>query len=178
MALLSANTAASGALNTGIAVNVRASASAVDVEKCASMIASHLLSCGKACSTNRLPVYFCNAAAALPHIKAGKLRALAVTSTKRSGALPDVPTLSEMGVRGVEVYEWNGMHLPAGTPPAVVERLSAALRQALDAPDVRQRLAEVAAEPFPGGRADAARFVDSEIERFAKVIKAFGIKAE
>jgi len=126
----------------------------------------------------QVPVYFCNAAAALPHIKAGKLRALAVTSTKRSGALPDVPTLSEMGVRGVEVYEWNGMHLPAGTPPAVVERLSAALRQALDAPDVRQRLAEVAAEPFPGGRADAARFVDSEIERFAKVIKAFGIKAE
>lgn len=126
----------------------------------------------------QVPVYFCNAAAALPHIKSGKLRALAVTSGKRSAALPDVPTLAEAGVKGVEVYEWNGMHVPAGTPAAVVERLAAALRQALDAPDVRQRLADVAAEPFPGGHAEGARFVDAEVARFAKVIKAFGIKVE
>lgn len=126
----------------------------------------------------QVPVYFCNGAAALPHIKSGKLRALAVTSAERSAALPEVPTLAEAGVKGVEIYEWNGMYAPAGTPPQVLDRLAAALRQAVDDPDTRQKLAQVAAEPFPGTRADAARFVNSEVDRFAKVIKEFGIKVE
>lgn len=126
----------------------------------------------------QVPVYLCNAAAALPHVKAGKLRALAVTSAERSAAFPDVPTLAESGIKGVEVYEWNGMHAPAGTPADVLDRISAALQRAVSDPDVRQRLASVAAVPFSGGRADAARFVDAEIERFSKAIKALDIKVQ
>jgi tripartite-type tricarboxylate transporter receptor subunit TctC len=126
----------------------------------------------------QVPVYFCNGAAALTQIRSGKVRALAVTSAERSAALPDVPTLAEAGVKGVEVYEWNGMYAPAGTPPDILDRLAAALRNAKDDPAVRQKLAQVAAEPFPGTRADAARFVNSEVDRFAKVITEFGIKVD
>lgn len=126
----------------------------------------------------QVPVYFCNAAAAISHIKAGKLRALAVASADRSASLPDVPTLAEAGVKGVEVYEWNGVHAPAGTPTEIIDRVSAALGQAVSAPDVRKKLADVTAEPFSGGRAEAVRFVDAEIARFSKVIKTLGIKVE
>jgi tripartite-type tricarboxylate transporter receptor subunit TctC len=128
--------------------------------------------------SGQVPVYFCNGAAALPHIKSGNLRALAVTSQSRSPELPEIPTVAETGVQGVEVTEWNGMYVPAGTPAAIVDRLYGALHKALQAPDVRQKLAQVAAEPFTGSRAEAVGFVNDEIDRFAKVIKQFDIKVE
>jgi tripartite-type tricarboxylate transporter receptor subunit TctC len=94
----------------------------------------------------QVPVFFGNLASTLQHIQSGKLRALAVTSGKRTPILPDVPTLAEAGVPGAEVYEWNVVLAPAGTPEPVIAKLSAALQKALDAPEVKARIATLGGE--------------------------------
>ena len=96
----------------------------------------------------QVPVFFGNLASTLQHIQGGKLRALAVTSGKRTPILPDVPTLAEAGVPGAEVHEWNVVLAPAGTPEAVVGKLSAALQKALDAPEVKARIATLEGGKF------------------------------
>ena len=93
---------------------------------------------------------FDNMPSALPHVKAGRLRALAITSAQRSPLLPDVPTFAESGFPGFEVHSWFGLAAPAGTPRAVVERLNAELGKVLATPDMRQRLLDMAAIPLPG----------------------------
>jgi tripartite-type tricarboxylate transporter receptor subunit TctC len=116
-------------------------------------------------------------AAALPHVKAGTLRALAVTDTKRSPLLPDVPTLQEAGVNDAQFTQWLALLAPAGTPPAMVARLNAALKEALNTKDVRDKFQANAMEAFITTPDEAGKFIASESTRFAKLIKARGITA-
>jgi tripartite-type tricarboxylate transporter receptor subunit TctC len=116
-------------------------------------------------------------AAALPHVKAGTLRALAVTGPKRSTLLPDVPTLAEAGVKDAQFEQWLALLAPAGTPPAVVARLNAALRDALQTKEVREKFDAAAFEAFITSPDDAGKFIASEQTRFAKLIKARHITA-
>ena len=116
-------------------------------------------------------------AAAVPHVKAGTLRALAVTGTKRSDLLPEVPTLQEAGVKDAQFTQWLALLAPAGTPPAVVSRLNTALRNALDTKEVRDKFHASAFEAFVTTPDEAGTFIASEATRFTKLIKARGITA-
>jgi tripartite-type tricarboxylate transporter receptor subunit TctC len=116
-------------------------------------------------------------AAALPHVKAGTLRALAVTDSKRSPLLPDVPTLAEAGVKDAQFTQWLVLLAPAGTPPAVVMRLNAALKNALNTKEVQDKFQAAAFDAFITTPDEAGRFVAGEATRFAKLIKARGITA-
>ena len=104
------------------------------------------------------------------NIQAGKLRALGVTSAKRSAALPDVPTIAEAGVAGYEVSPWFAVFAPAGTPPAIVSRLQATLVDAMRQPDTQARLAAVGAEAIGSTPAQLARHLGDELKRWDKVI--------
>ncbi len=119
-----------------------------------------------------------NVLTALPHIKAGKLRALAVTSAKRSEALPEVPTIAEAGVPGYESVQWYGVLAPSGTSHEIVARLHAGIVRALKAPDVRERLAADGAEPVGSTPEEFAAFIKSEIDKWARVASAAGIRPE
>ncbi len=111
------------------------------------------------------------------HIRSGRLRALAVTTTKRSPAAPDVPTMQEAGVKDFQFTQWLALLAPASTPPAVVTRLNAALRNALNSKDVRDKFQAQAFESFITSPEDAGKFIASEAQRFAQLIKAKGITA-
>ena len=126
----------------------------------------------------QVPFFFANLASSLPHIKGGKLNALAVTSSKRASILPDVPTIAEAGVPGYQVYEWNVLVAPAGTPAPVMSKLAAALRAALDAPDVRERIASLGGEIFVGGTPESTKFLREQMTFWGKVVKERGIKPE
>jgi len=119
-----------------------------------------------------------NVLTALPHIKAGKLRALAVTSAKRSEALPDIPTIAEAGLPGYDSTQWYGVLAPAGTPHEIVARLHAEIVRALRLPDVRERLAADGAEAVGSTPEEFAAFIRSEIEKWAAVAKSAGIRPE
>lgn len=126
----------------------------------------------------QVPVFFGNVASTLGHVQSGKLRALAVTGRARSKALPDVPTVAEAGVPAFESYEWNGLFAPVGTPEAVVQRLQAAVQQAMAAPEVRDRITALGGEPFKGDAAAAARFVAGESDRMQRLVKSKAITVE
>ena len=126
----------------------------------------------------QVPLFFGNLASTLGHIQGGKLRALAVTSAKRSSILPDVPTLAEAGVAGAEVYEWNVVVAPAGTPNDITAKLSAALQKALDSPDVKARIAQLGGEIQRGGPDAAQAFLRGQMALWAKVVKERGITLE
>jgi len=126
----------------------------------------------------QVPLFFANVASSLQHIKAGKLRPLAVTSHTRTSALPNVPTMQEAGVAGYEVYEWNAAFLPATTPEAVVARLSDALQKVMGSPEIRQRVAELGGEVVAAPPAEAARYIDTQTRLWAKVIKDGNVKPE
>ena len=111
----------------------------------------------------------------LPHIKAGKVRPLAVTSLKRSSALPDVPTLDEAGLKGYEVTAWFGLAVPAATPPEAVQRLNQALNRSTDDPQVRESLMSRGATIVQGTPEDAFKFVQNEVEKWAPVVKRAGV---
>jgi len=115
--------------------------------------------------------------AALPHAKAGTLRVLAVTGTTRASQLPDVPTMQEAGVKDFQFTQWLALLAPAGTPPAVVARLNTALRNALNSKDVKEKFGAQAFESFITTPEDAGKFIASEAQRFAKLIKTKGITA-
>jgi tripartite-type tricarboxylate transporter receptor subunit TctC len=114
----------------------------------------------------------------LPQVKAGKLRALAVSSAKRILALPDVPTFAEAGYPGVTLRLWVGVHGPAGLPPAITQRLNDAIGKALAAPDLRERFASVGADPFPISAREFSEMVREDVANLAKTIEAAGIKPE
>ena len=116
-------------------------------------------------------------AAALPHVKAGTVRALAVTSIERTSLLPDVPTLNESGLKDFQFTQWLALLAPAGTPPAIVNRLNAALRTALNSSEVREKFQAQAMEAFITTPEEAAKFIASEAGRLSRVIKARGITA-
>ena len=114
----------------------------------------------------------------LASIKAGKVRALGVTSAKRNAQLPDVPTIAESGVPGFEVTVWQGMCAPAAVPKPILTKLNADLVKALNTPDVQERLAEQGVDPAPTTPEQFAAFIKSETIKWAKVVKDSGATAE
>jgi len=117
------------------------------------------------------------ASSAAPYVKDGRLRALAVFDAKRTGAMPEVPTSAEAGTPLVAV-NWYVLLAPAGTPRAIVERLNAEAVRAMNAPDIRERLAGLGGEPASGSPEDAGAFLRREFDQWGKVIREAGIKAE
>ncbi|WP_295551983.1 tripartite tricarboxylate transporter substrate binding protein [uncultured Pseudacidovorax sp.] len=116
-----------------------------------------------------------------PHIQSGKLRAIAVTSAKRLGSMPDVPTVAESGVAGLkdfEVVSWQAIFVPAGTPAPVVDRLHKEIRTILAEPEMQERLKSLGMEPADMTTAQIANFQKAEVQKWAQVIKAANIKAE
>ncbi len=114
---------------------------------------------------------FNTAPVAVPHIKSGKMRAIAVTSAKRNPALPEVPTVAESGVPGYDMINWYGSVLPAGTPAVAVNRLNAEINKALKMADVQQRLAALGADPLGGSAAEFGNYIRSEIAKYTKVVQ-------
>ncbi|MBX3610847.1 MAG: tripartite tricarboxylate transporter substrate binding protein [Hydrogenophaga sp.] len=121
---------------------------------------------------------FDNSPSAMPHVKAGKLRALAITSKERSPLLPDVPTLAESGFPGFEVQSWFGLAAPAATPAPVIQRVNSALNAALNDPAVKQRLVELVATAAPGTPEDMRAFIGNQLKSWGEVVKAAGVKAD
>jgi tripartite-type tricarboxylate transporter receptor subunit TctC len=126
----------------------------------------------------QVPVFFANMASGLPHVKGGKLRALAITGAKRSAALPEAPTMQEAGVPGYEVYEWNAIFAPAGTPAAVIAKLAAAIEKAVASPEFRERVGALGGELTGYGPAEAQRFVAAQTELWGAVVRSGNIKVE
>jgi tripartite-type tricarboxylate transporter receptor subunit TctC len=116
--------------------------------------------------------------AAVPHIKAGTLRALAVTDVRRSPLLPDVPTLREAGVKDFQFTQWLALLAPANTPREVVTRLNEALRATLNSKEVRDKFAQQGFEPFVTSPDEAGKFIVAEVQRFGTLIKTRKITAE
>ncbi len=126
-----------------------------------------------------MDVMFDNLPSSMPHIKSGKLKALAVTSAQRSTALPDVPTIEEAGkLKGFEASSWFGLLAPAGTPPEVVNRLQQEVAKALNSPAIKERLQAQGAIPSGNSPAEFAKLIDSEIKKWAQVVKVSGAKVD
>lgn len=114
----------------------------------------------------------------LPHIKAGRVRALAVTTARRNAQVPNVPTMIEAGVPGYEVTIWYAVFFPAGAPKAVVARLNSDLVKILNSPDMKERLAQIGVDPAPSTPEELAAFVKAETDKYTKVAQDAGIKLE
>jgi tripartite-type tricarboxylate transporter receptor subunit TctC len=125
----------------------------------------------------QLPLAAVNAVEALPHVKAGKMRVLATLGAERVATMPDVPTIAESGYPGFEASVWHAFIAPRGTPPAVVEKLKAEIHKALAAADVKEKLAALGAEVSPTEPAQLAALIRTEHERYGKLIREAGIKA-
>jgi len=123
-------------------------------------------------------VTFANLVAVLPHVKAGRLRALGITTPERSKAAPDIPTIAEAGVPGYAFGSWFGFFAPAGTPKEIVNKLNADMVTALKSPDISERLTKDGADLVADSPEAFTAFVASETDRLGKVIKAAGITAE
>jgi tripartite-type tricarboxylate transporter receptor subunit TctC len=117
-------------------------------------------------------------AAALPHVKAGTLRALAVTDVRRSPLLPDVPTLQEAGIKDFQFTQWQALLAPAKTPPAIVARLNTALRETLRSKEIVDKFQAQAFESFITSPEEAAKYIAEEAKRLSRVIKTKGITAD
>jgi tripartite-type tricarboxylate transporter receptor subunit TctC len=126
----------------------------------------------------QVPLYFGNMASALPHVKNGKLKALAITGSKRSPAAPDLPTVAESGMPGYQVYEWNAIFAPAGTPPAIVNRLQAEIAKVVKIPEVRERMLALGGEIVASSPAELGAWVREQTASWAKVVRAGNIKPE
>ena len=128
--------------------------------------------------SGEISMIFGEPATVVQQIKAGKLRAVAVTSAKHALALPDLPTVAESGVPGYEVTSWNGILAPAGTPPDIVRRLNADLNKIIAAPDMRQRMIDNGFEPVGGPPEKFGDKIHAEILKWAPVVKAAGVKVD
>jgi tripartite-type tricarboxylate transporter receptor subunit TctC len=126
----------------------------------------------------QVEMMFDSTSSAMQQIKAGKFRPLAVAAAKRTPELPEVPTLAEEGIRGADVNTWYGLFVTAGTPRAAVERLGKELDQSLAMSDVQERIKSLGGEITPLGIEAFARMNRSEFERYGKLVKDAGIRAE
>jgi tripartite-type tricarboxylate transporter receptor subunit TctC len=124
----------------------------------------------------QIQLMFANITAAVPHLKTGRLRALATSGEARSLALPQLPTVAESGVPGYAVTSWFGVLAPARTPPELITRLNTVLTQAMSARDMRDKLAAEGAEPAPTTPAAFGRYLTHEVAIWAKVVKAAGVQ--
>lgn len=125
---------------------------------------------------NEISVFLSTFASALPHVKAGRLRAFGVTSAKRASALPEVPTISEAGVPGYEYSTWYGILVPAGTPRAIVEKLNKTTVGLLNSPDTKQKYLAQGMDPIPSTSAEYTARLKSETEKWTKVVRAANIQ--
>ena len=121
---------------------------------------------------------FGTVAATYPHVSGGKLRALAVSAPERSKRLPEVPTVAEAAIPGYEAYEWNGVFLPAGVPAPIATKLQQALQDVLKEDEVKQRLADLGAQPVGSTPADFAAFLKKEDAKWGEVVKKGNIKLD
>ncbi len=126
----------------------------------------------------QVDLMFDSITSAAPHIQSGKLRALGVTSAKRSATLPNVPTIAEAGVPGYEVSPWFAVFAPAGTPAPIVQKINAALLDAMKQPDTQARFAAIGAEPIGSTPAQLAAHLDKEMARWGKLIKERNIRMD
>lgn len=126
----------------------------------------------------QIQAMFDNLVALMPHFKSGKLRPLAVTTLKRHPQLPDVPTLSESGVKGFEAVAWFGMVAPPGTPKDIINKLNSEVVKALNMPELRQRLIDGGSEVIGNSPEEADRFLKSEISKWGRVVKSAKISAD
>ena len=128
--------------------------------------------------SGQIQLAFPSITSVLPHVKAGKLKAFAISVTSRSALAPDIPTMSEAGVPGYETSIWNGLLAPAGTPAAIVKRLNDAVVHILSSREARERYAKVGAEIRYNSPEAFRAFVRTELAKWAKVVRAAGIRAE
>jgi tripartite-type tricarboxylate transporter receptor subunit TctC len=126
----------------------------------------------------RVTYFFSPISAALPNVREGRLLALGVSTAKRSAALPNVPTIAESGLPGFDYNLWVGVFAPAGTPPDIVDKINKDVAALLQSPEVKERFANLGAEPMPMTPIEFKNFVRTEIDESAKVIKTAGIKAQ
>jgi tripartite-type tricarboxylate transporter receptor subunit TctC len=125
-----------------------------------------------------IQLVFIGIPAALPHIKAGKLRALALVAPQRSPALPEVPTVAEAGLKDFEVTTWYGIMTPSGTPRPIVSRLNAELVKIMHTPDVKERLAGMATDPLTSTPEEFAAYLRQEIAKWGEVVRKANLKAD
>ena len=118
------------------------------------------------------------AASAMPHVRSGKLRAIAISAPRRSPELPDLPTFAEAGLPQYDTNAWYSMHAPAGTPPDIVRRLNAELVAILKDPEILARFKQLATDPVGNSPEEFAAFVRAELDKYARIIKAAGIKLD
>jgi len=126
----------------------------------------------------QIQLMFDNLASSLGQVKAGRIKALAVTTAKRTPLAPDLPTIAESGLAGFDISTWFGIFVPAGTPRDVVAKLHAEFTAALAMPDVRERMLSLGAEPVGSSPAEFAAYIRAEADKYARVIKASGAKAD
>jgi tripartite-type tricarboxylate transporter receptor subunit TctC len=129
-------------------------------------------------AAGHVPFYFGNMSSALPQARAGRVRALAITSPQRSPAAPEVPTLAEAGVKDCEISEWNALLAPAGTPPAVLERLQVEVAKIMRMDDIKAKFADLGADAVGSTSQELAAFLRREMVKWAEVVKAANIKIE
>jgi len=126
----------------------------------------------------QIPLMFGPSPVVVPMVQAGRLRPLAFTGLKRSSQLPDVPTVDEAGVKGYESTGWYGMYGPRGTPKEAIARVNASIRQIVQTPDTRERFAALNLEPIGSTPEEFAQFLKQDLEKYAAIAKAAGIKPE
>ncbi len=126
----------------------------------------------------QIQLMFDNLASALGQVRAGKVKALAVTTAARTALAPELPTLAESGLPGFDISTWFGVFAPAGTPRNVAQRLHEEFSRALAAPDVRERMLALGAEPAGGSSAQFAAYIRAEAEKYARLVKSSGAKAD
>ncbi|MDQ0138887.1 tripartite tricarboxylate transporter substrate binding protein [Cupriavidus necator] len=173
-----------GALNFGSAGNASAQHLAGESFKLAAKVPmQHVPYKGSAPALTdlmggQIQLMFDSMPSAMPFIKSGKLRAVAVTTTRRASALPDIPTVAESGLPGFDISTWYGLWAPRGTPAAVVEKLATHAAAALKRADVRQQYADMGAEPVGSAPADFARYNAAEGRKWAEIVRRSGAKAD
>jgi len=126
----------------------------------------------------QVPLCFCTLPSVFPHVKSGRLRALAVTTARRTASAPDIPTVAEAGVPGYEMSQWYGLLAPAGTPTPIIERLNSEIGKALKHPELRSRLQSEGAEAVGSSPQEFGAFFKAEIVKWTRIVQSAGMRAD